>query len=89
LLCDTVGDAVAGVPRLASLDRRACRAHVEEKFSIERMVDRYLEAYAVALEQRLPPPPSDTMAAQRRHDWWDRPMGYTEIGRKPKNLDFS
>jgi glycosyltransferase involved in cell wall biosynthesis len=89
LLCDGVDEAVAAVPRLASLDRRACRSHVEETFSIERMVDRYLDAYALALELRLPPPPSERVAAQRRHDWWDRPMAYTEIGPKPKNLDFS
>ena len=43
---------------LASLDRRACRTHVEREFSIERMVDRYLDAYAQALDLRTPPPPS-------------------------------
>ena len=40
-LCDTVDDAVAKVPRLAALDRRACRARVEAEFTVERMVDRY------------------------------------------------
>ena len=45
-LCDSVDDAVARVPQLAALDRHACRAHVERQFSIERMIDRYLEAYA-------------------------------------------
>ncbi len=51
-LCDSVNDAVAK-------DRAARRArpprlpsHVEEKFSLERMIDRYLAAYARALELR-------------------------------------
>ena len=52
-LCDSVDDAVAKVPHLASLDRHACRARVEAEFTVERMVDRYLDAYAMALEQRL------------------------------------
>ncbi|MGC1381550.1 MAG: glycosyltransferase family 4 protein [Candidatus Baltobacteraceae bacterium] len=88
-LCENVDEAVAKVPRLAALDRRACRAHVEREFSAERMIDRYLAAYARAIELRLPPPPDETKLRIRRHDWWDRPMGYTEIPPKPKNLDFS
>jgi glycosyltransferase involved in cell wall biosynthesis len=88
-LCNGVADAVEKVPHLASLDRRACRAHVEREFSLDRMVDRYLDAYAKALELRLPPPPGEAMLETRRHDWWDRPMAYTEIPPKPKNLDFS
>jgi glycosyltransferase involved in cell wall biosynthesis len=87
-LCDNVDQAVARVPQLASLDRRACRAHVEQCFSVERMIERYLVAYARALELRLPPAPSPSVEAMRRHDWWDRPMGYTEIPAKPKNLGF-
>ena len=88
-LCDTVDDAVERVPHLAALDRRACRTHVEREFSIERMIDRYLVAYARALELGLPPPPSEHLKEIRRHDWWDRPMAYTEIPPKPKNLDFT
>jgi len=88
-LCDGVDDAVARVPQLATLDRHACRAHVEEKFSVERMIDRYLSAYAKALDLRAPPPPSDELLAARLHDWWDRPMAYTEISPKPTNLGFA
>jgi glycosyltransferase involved in cell wall biosynthesis len=88
-LCDGVADAVEKVPRLASLDRSACRAHVEREFSLDRMVDRYLEAYAKALELRLPPPPGKALLEMRRHDWWDRPMAYTEIPPRPENLGFS
>jgi glycosyltransferase involved in cell wall biosynthesis len=88
-LCDGVDQAVAKVPLLASLDRRASRSHVEANFSIERMIDRYLGAYRRALELREPPQPSEQKLRARRHDWWDRPMAYTEIPPKPKNLGFA
>ncbi len=87
-LCDDVADAVAKVPLLESLDRRACRTHVEREFSLERMIDRYLDAYAAALELGLPAPPTEAMVRARSHDWWDRPMAYTEIPAKPENLGF-
>ena len=87
-LCDSVEDAVAKVPHLASLDRHACRARVEAEFTVERMVDRYLDAYAMALEQRLPSPPSPEKLRARAHDWWDRPMAFTDIPQKPKSLHF-
>lgn len=87
-LCDDVDEAVDNVPRLSTLDRAACRHHVEEKFSIERMIDRYLAAYARAMELRLPPPASEATLRARRRDWWDRPMAYTEIPPKPRSLDF-
>jgi glycosyltransferase involved in cell wall biosynthesis len=87
-LCDSVEDAVAAVPQLAGLDRRACRTRVEREFSLERMIDRYLDAYARALELRLPPPPSEATLRARKHDWWDRPMAFTDIPPKPKSLGF-
>jgi glycosyltransferase involved in cell wall biosynthesis len=88
-LCDGVEDAVAKVPRLAALDRRACRARVETEFTVERMVDRYLLAYATAVERGLPGPPSVERERARRIDWWNRPMGFTDIPPKPRSLDFS
>ena len=88
-LCDDVEQAVAKVPRLASLDRSACRARVEAEFTVERMIDRYLAAYASALALGLPPAPSASKLAMRNHDWWDRPMGYTDIPPKPTSLHFS
>jgi glycosyltransferase involved in cell wall biosynthesis len=88
-LCDGVDDAVEKVPRLARLDRRACRARVAAEFSIDRMIDRYLAAYETVLERRLPLPPSEATLAARQRDWWDRPMAYTEIPPRPRSLRFS
>ena len=88
-LCDGVDDAVAKVGLLRRLDRHACRAHVKREFSIERMIDRYLDAYAAVVEQRLPSPPSEELLAARRRDWWNRPMAYTEIPSKPASLRFA
>jgi hypothetical protein len=77
-VCATVDDAVARVPQLASLSRGACRERVATTFSTERMVDRYLDAYRTALAQKTPPPPSEERLRARRHDWWDRPMAFTD-----------
>ena len=44
---------------LAALDRRACRRHVEERFTVDRMVEGYLDVYHRVLEQSRagrPPP---------------------------------
>ncbi len=76
--CATVDDAIARVPHLAALSRAASRTHVETNFSTERTIDRYIGAYARALELRTPPPPSPERLAARAHDWWDRPMAYTD-----------
>jgi glycosyltransferase involved in cell wall biosynthesis len=89
-LCDGVEEAAAKVPLLAGLSRAACRTHVETTFSIDRMVDRYLAAYAEALSLRTPPPPTDDQLRWRRHDWWDRPMAFTDIPPKPQHaIDLS
>jgi glycosyltransferase involved in cell wall biosynthesis len=82
-LCRDVDDAVAHVPRLASLDRAACRRHVETTFSTERMIDRYCDAYVEALRLGSPPEPTTEQRAWRAHDWWDRPMAFTDIPPKP------
>ena len=86
--CDTVAQAVARVPQLAALDRRACRARVEAEFTTERMIDRYITAYEQALALRLPPEPSAERLRWRAHDWWDRPMAFTDVPERPKSLRF-
>jgi hypothetical protein len=47
------------------------------------MVDRYLDAYAMALERKLPSPPTPEQRAWREHDWWDRPMAFTDLPPRP------
>lgn len=44
-LVDTLEEAVAAVERVDEIDRAACRAHVEQHFTVGRMADRYLELY--------------------------------------------
>ncbi len=88
-LCDSVDDAVSKVPALAGIDRRKCRERVEAEFTAERMIDRYLGAYAEAVETKLPSSPTPEQLRWRSHDWWDRPMAYTEIPPKPQTLRFS
>ena len=87
-VCETVDDAVAKVPQLASLDRRACRKRVEDEFTVERMIDRYVDAYSLALAQKTPQPPTPHQQRARAHDWWDRPMAFTDIPEKPASLRF-
>jgi len=87
-VCDSVDEAVDKVPLLASLDRRKCRERVKAEFSVDRMIDRYLGAYAKAIELQLPLPPTPEQQRWRNHDWWDRPMAYTDIPAKPATLHF-
>ncbi len=83
-LCDSVEEASAKVSQLSALERRACRRRVETTFSTERMIDRYLEAYRRALELGTPPEAAPATLRARAHDYWDRPMGFTEIPSRPR-----
>jgi len=51
---DAAEDALRRVP---DLDRRACRAHVEARFSAERMVDDYIRLYEQIVAGALSPSP--------------------------------
>ncbi len=82
-LCDSVEEAVARVPALAQLDRRKSRERVEDVFSLEKMIDRYVEVYRVALDLKKPRPPNAEKLAWRDHDHWDRPMAFTDLPPKP------
>jgi glycosyltransferase involved in cell wall biosynthesis len=44
-LVNSVAEAIAAVARLPEIDRAACRAAVAERFSVERMADRYIALY--------------------------------------------
>ena len=84
-LCETVDEAVARVPQLTALARRACRERVENHFTVERMVERYCGYYMEALRLGTPPAPTAAQLAARAHDWWDRPQAFTDIPPKPRS----
>jgi glycosyltransferase involved in cell wall biosynthesis len=44
-LVEMPGDATGAVEALGSLDRRKVRDSVEDRFTVERMVDRYIKVY--------------------------------------------
>jgi glycosyltransferase involved in cell wall biosynthesis len=54
-VCDSVHDMVEAIPRVRTLDRRACRAHVERNFSAAAMAAGYENAYRLLLEHRAAP----------------------------------
>lgn len=51
-VCDSVGSMVEAVPKIAGLDRRACRQHVEKRFSAGVMTSGYEEVYATIVGGR-------------------------------------
>ena len=88
-LCSDIDAAVAHVPFLADLDRALCRRRVETTFSSERMIDRYCDVYADALRRKRPAAPNASQQAWRLHDWWDRPMAFTDLPPKPAHYSIS
>ncbi len=51
-LVKNVHEAVDQVPRISILSRSACRRTVEERFSVERMVDQYCDLYQQIVGKR-------------------------------------
>lgn len=45
IVCRSMAEMIAAVSKVGALDRRACRAHVAQRFSVERMADGYEAAY--------------------------------------------
>jgi glycosyltransferase involved in cell wall biosynthesis len=45
VLCETEDEMVAGVARVAAIDRTACRAEFEDRFTVEMMATAYLRVY--------------------------------------------
>ncbi|MDQ1230960.1 glycosyltransferase family 4 protein [Sphingomonas sp. SORGH_AS_0879] len=48
-LVDNVDQAIAGLDRIGEIDRAACRAVAADRFSVDRMADRYLALYRTIL----------------------------------------
>lgn len=55
-LCDDVADMAAAVEHLDQIDRVACRAAAETRFSVERMVADHLDLYAEMVSSVAPSP---------------------------------
>jgi len=45
-LVNSFEEAVAAIGRVGEIDRMACRRAVEQRFTVERMAERYLALYA-------------------------------------------
>jgi glycosyltransferase involved in cell wall biosynthesis len=52
-LCDTVDECVAALARIETIDRAACRQHVQNKFSVQKMADGYEAVYRQILAERF------------------------------------
>ena len=53
-IVDTLEDAIAAVQNVGSIDRRACRAAFEERFTARRMAQDYVAIYEIiGLNQRV------------------------------------
>jgi hypothetical protein len=63
VLCDSVQEMALACERAAGLDRAACRASVERRFSVEAMADGYEAVY-----RRLVQEHRDTGAGNREGD---------------------
>ena len=48
-LVDSFDEAVAAIERIGEIDRAACRRHVEQHFTVDRMADQYLGLYRLLL----------------------------------------
>jgi glycosyltransferase involved in cell wall biosynthesis len=57
-LVHTVREAVDAVARIHEIDRAACRRHVEQHFSVARMVREYAQVYATIVKDRSDEQPS-------------------------------
>ncbi|HSO72947.1 MAG TPA: glycosyltransferase family 4 protein, partial [Thermodesulfobacteriota bacterium] len=50
-LVKTVEEAVEAVPRIKDIDRLWCRRHIEQHFTVDRMVEEYIQVYETILEK--------------------------------------
>lgn len=66
-ICNTLADMVSAVDRIPRIDRRVCRRHAAEQFSIEAMVDGYETVYGHVLGDVSPVlrPASERWAQKR------------------------
>jgi len=51
-LVGTVEEAIQAVVRIKEIDRSTCRRHVERHFTVDRMIDEYIQVYEMMLQDR-------------------------------------
>jgi glycosyltransferase involved in cell wall biosynthesis len=54
-LVETVDEAVNAVAHIKEIDRTCCRRRVEQRFTVDRMVEEYIQVYETILEKRGTP----------------------------------
>jgi glycosyltransferase involved in cell wall biosynthesis len=52
-ICNNIEECVSAVSKVTELDRYACREHVENNFSVQKMVDGYEAVYRQIVAERL------------------------------------
>ncbi|MDX2228991.1 MAG: glycosyltransferase family 4 protein [Leptolyngbyaceae cyanobacterium bins.349] len=52
-LCRTVDECIAALGNISAIDRRLCRQHVEDYFSVRRMADGYEAVYQQVMAERF------------------------------------
>ena len=52
-LCENIDEFVSAIDKVTDLDRYACRQHVENRFSLQKMTDSYEAVYRKILEKRF------------------------------------
>ena len=53
-LVKTQDEAIDAVSKIKDIDRACCRRHVEQYFTIDRMVEEYMQVYETVLEKAKP-----------------------------------
>lgn len=51
-LVNNEDEAVESLAHIKEIDRAYCRSHVEQHFTVERMVDEYIKVYEIILKDR-------------------------------------
>lgn len=52
-ICENYDEMASLIPKALELDRRACRSHVDNEFSVAKMVDGYEAAYEKIIKARI------------------------------------
>lgn len=52
-LCDRIQECISAIEKVTQLDRYACRQHVENRFSVEQMVDGYEAVYQQIIGEKF------------------------------------